>query len=125
MKNRLFLVVLIILPIFLVGCNGKKIFAPSPSPTPSQIQILNHHMEEEWLDFSQEWKTQIIGEAKNNSGQACTPIIIAKFFNYSDVMIEESVDWLTDMGSGEVWRFEIFHWGERIKRYEVWIQRIY
>jgi len=125
MRKWLILIILVLAPV-LVGCNGgKKYIAPPPKPPTSSIQILNHHMEEEWLDFSQEWKTTIIGEAKNNSGQTCTPIIMAKFFNYNDVMIEKSVDWLTDMGAGETWQFEIFHWGERIKRYEVWVEKIY
>jgi len=82
-------------------------------------------MEEEWWEYGQEWITRIKGEAKNNSGQVCSPAIAAKLFNYNDVMIEKRYDFLWDMGVDETWEFEIVYYGEQIKRYEVWVDEIY
>ena len=110
--------------IVLVGCESKK-FAPPPKPSPSQIKILNHHGEEKWVESSQKWDSRIIGQARNDSKQTCTPIIMGNFYNYDNVMVGQSCDWLTDMPAGETWRFEILYLGERIKSYKVWVERIY
>jgi|GEM_PF-3035861 len=98
--------------------------ATTPAEVPD-VEILNYHMEEEYLDWLEEWRTDIIGDVKNNTGQILTIWMAGKFFNYNDIMVKKSYDLLSDVGSGETWQFEISYWGERIKRVEAWVDDYY
>lgn len=89
------------------------------------VEILDYHMEEKYLEYWAEWRTNIVGNVKNNTGQILTIWMAGKFFNYDDIMIKKSYDLLSDVGSGETWQFEISYWGERIKRVEAWIDDYY
>jgi len=129
MKKTALILILVVM-VTLTGCQGKKYFAPvpipipDPDPKPSQIEILSHEGKVEWWEYGQKWINEVTGTAKNNSGQTCTPWILVRFYNYNDVMVRESIDMLHDIPSGEVWAFRIVYYGEKIKRYKIWVDRV-
>ncbi len=117
--------IILMATIALTGCQGKKWFAPEPTgPEPSQIEILSHEISVEWWEYGEEWINEITGTAKNNSGQTCSPWILARFYDYDGVMVCESLDILGDMPAGETWAFKILYYGEKIKSYKVWVDRV-
>lgn len=90
------------------------------------VEILDYHMEEKYKGYDwAEWRTDIIGNARNNTSQTLTIKVKGKFFNYSDVVVDIYWDTLRDVNAGETWRFEIPYWGERIKRVEAWVDDYY
>lgn len=123
MSKSALIVILVVTAVALTGC--KKYFAPTP-PTPpvpiSQIEILSHESKtEEW---GQEWRINITGTVKNNGNQTCSVWLAARLYNYSDIMVAESVEVLNDMSSGEVRQFSIYWFGEKIKRYEMVVMEV-
>jgi len=93
--------------------------------TPVAVEILNYHMEEEYLEYWEEWQTDIIGNVRNNTDRILDITMAGKFFDYNDVMVGKHYDLLWDVGAGETWQFEISYWGERIKRVEAWVDDYY
>lgn len=93
--------------------------------TPAAVEVLDYHMEEEWLGYDWcEWKTTIVGNVRNNTGGTLTIWMKGKFFDQNGVMVDTSWDLLDPVGAGETWQFEIPHWneiGERISRVEAWV----
>lgn len=127
MKKVMVGIALLCLVLATAGCNGgggKKVFAPPPGLVTSKIVILNHRLEQEYIDWMEEWSNYVKGEIRNDNSQACTARIRADFFNYNDVVIAQSADWVGEMQPGETWRFSIGYWGERIKSYRVWVDGI-
>lgn len=104
--------------------SSNEVSATTPAEVPD-AEILNYHMEEEYLDFLEEWRTDIIGDVRNNTGGTLTIKVKGKFYNYSDVVVDVYWDTLRDVPGGETWRFEIPYWGERIKRVEAWVDDYY
>jgi len=102
--------------------NSIQVTTPAEPP---EVEILNYHMEEEWLDYWDEWETRIVGNVRNNTDQTLTIWIAGKFFDYNDIMVKKSYDLLSDVGSGETWQFIVYYWGERIKRIEAWVDDYY
>lgn len=90
------------------------------------VEILDYHMEEKYKGYDwAEWRTDIVGNVKNNTNQTLTIKVKGKFFNYSGVVVDIYWDTLRGVNAGETWRFEIFYFGERIKRVEAWIDDYY
>ena len=104
--------------------NSDSVSATIPA-RPPDVEILDYHMEEEWLGYDWcEWKTTIVGNVKNNTGSTLTIWMQGKFFDQNDVMVDTGYDLLDPVGAGETWQFEINYWneiGERISRVEAWV----
>lgn len=96
---------------------------------PPEVEILDYHMEEEYLGYDWcEWKTIIVGNVRNNTDRTLTIWIQGKFFDQNGVMVRTSWDLLDPVGASETWRFEINYWneiGERISRVEAWVDDYY
>ena len=106
--------------------NSGSVSATIPA-RPPDVEILDYHMEEEYLGYDWcEWETTIVGNIRNNTGDTLTIWMKGKFFDQNGVMVDTSWDLLDPVGAGETWRFEIPHWneiGERISRVEAWVDR--
>ena len=133
MRKIALILVLVVATAMLTGCEGKKRFAPAPDPTPPEPQpiqdeILNSSLSTEWFDFlgeNGEWKSEITGEAKNNTGQTVTVWLLGRFYNDQDIMFQESWDLLIDMPAGETWKFEVTTYDEdRALRYTLWVDSL-
>lgn len=104
MMRKVFLLgIILAVMIVLVGCQGKKHFAPAPqpptpdpTPTPAQFKILEHSITVEWSEYLSEWRSEVIGKVRNDSSKTCTPIIRARFYDTSGVMVGSSTDGLWD-----------------------------
>lgn len=100
------------------SASSSSVSATIPARPPDK-EILDYHMEEEWLGYDwADWETRIVGNVRNNTGQTLDIWIAGKFFNYNNIMVEKNYDFLSDVGSGETWQFIVYYFGEQIKRVE-------
>ncbi len=110
--------IVLIATIALTGCQSKK----------WQIELLNSSLTTEFFDFlgeSSEWKSEITGEVKNNTGETVTVWLLGRFYNSEDVMFKESYDLLIDMPAGETWKFRVVSYHkDKALRYFLWVDRV-
>ena len=91
-----------------------------------EVEILDFHMEKEYLDWRQEWRTEIKGYVRNNTTEEIFRINLVGEFYKNDkwIAMEKGHVYGTDPGRKSL--FSVTHYGEtEITRVTVWIEDYY
>ena len=96
--------------------------------TPPEVEMLGYSMEEYFNEGSQNWRTDIRGNVKNNTSQRLTIWVKGRFFNYDDAVVDTEDTYIYRVPSGnspDQGFFITNYYGERIKRVEAWVEDYY
>ena len=104
------------LPLGLVGCT--KILSTTP-PT-EKLQILSHSM-----SIDEHGHPVVQGTAKNVSSTTLDMAFIeVKWYDASGAVIANGTDHISNLGPGEIWKFEIPCFEENVQSYEVGVRSV-
>jgi len=110
MKKHLLTVgiVILLLAVGLSGCLDTDTEYTSGLPSVDDVEILQHSMNYHLVGYV------VNGTAKNIGDEQVSVAIKAKFYDENDVLIDTSLDYMSDVDPGEVFVFEIYCFEEEI-----------